>query len=107
MNYNQVKRKELSKLISKAERKAGLEPGAICSRNQRLKKRIGDIHVSELRRALVFVAKQDQQITYEEIAKQIGFKRHSTVIITYRNAQNFYKQGDDKFYKALNLVVKN
>ncbi len=107
MNYNQVKRKELSKLILKTEKKAGLQPGSLSSRNQRLKKRIGDIHVSELRRAIVFVAKQDQNLTYEEIAKQVGFKRHSTAIMTYRNAQNFWKQGDNKFYKALNLVVKN
>ena len=102
MSYNQVKR-----LIQKTEKKAGLLPGSLSQRDQRLKKRISGVSVSELRRALVFIAKQDQKITYEQIAKQIGFKRHSTVIITYRNAQNFYKQGDDKFYKALNLVVKN
>jgi chromosomal replication initiation ATPase DnaA len=98
----------IQKLIQKTEKKAGLPNGAICQRNQRLKKNISGVSVSEIRRALVFVAKQkDHNITYQEIADQIGFKRHSTVIMTYRNAQNFFKQGDDRFYKALNLVVKN
>lgn len=99
---------DITKLISKAERKAGLSPGSLCKKEQRLKKRISGVSTSELRRALVFVVKQqNQEITYDQLAKTIGFKRHSTVIITYRNAQNFYRQGDEKFYKALSMVVKN
>lgn len=97
----------LHKVIRRTEYRAGLNPGDLKKRDQRLKKRIGNIHVAELRRALVFVAKQNTSLTYEELARLIGFKRHSTAIVSYRNAQNYYRQNDDKFRKALELVVKN
>lgn len=109
MNYNQVKRKELNIpfLILKTERKAGLNQGDLSKRDQRLKKRIGSVQVSEIRRALIFIAKQNTNLTYQELAQLIGFKGHSIALKTYRNAQNYYRQGDDKFRKALELVVKN
>lgn len=94
-------------LILKTERKAGLNHGDLSRRDQRLKKRIGSVQVAELRRALVFIAKQNTNLTYQELADKIGFKGHSIALKSYKSAQNYYKQGDDKFRKALELVVKN
>jgi chromosomal replication initiation ATPase DnaA len=107
INLKEARKMNLNIIIKRTEHKAGLNPGDLKRRDQRLKKKIGNVQVAELRRALVFVAKQNTTLTYEQLAKKIGFKRHSTVIISYRNAQNYWKQGDDKFRKALELVVKN